>query len=226
MLVRMQAIALSEFLSNQHLLLREGWHPRSSHINLKGKMSKKLYDKTGRQILIGDVLKVFHFIGRRRKRHYMYKHVVGVKEINGTEYLVLDHLDKEPSTYTLRMDNSILEDYEIVQGYSDNGTSYEDRPRVRDLAMSDNLLETLKSRYPQLDWHEAKLLAKSPNNPYFNAGWGDYDIDIEYLADTALYSVKVYDEDVILHSVKKSLDAALHPLDRFFETNSPSLSSE
>lgn len=59
----------------------------------------------------------------------MYKHVVGVKEINGTEYLVLDHLSKEPSTYTLRMDGSVLEDYEIVQGYDDDNRPFEDRPR-------------------------------------------------------------------------------------------------
>ena len=28
------------------------------------------YDKTGREIMQGDILKVFHFVGRRNKRHY------------------------------------------------------------------------------------------------------------------------------------------------------------
>jgi hypothetical protein len=31
------------------------------------------YDKTGRKIEPGDVLKVFHFVCRRRRRHYMHK---------------------------------------------------------------------------------------------------------------------------------------------------------
>ena len=33
------------------------------------------FDKQGKQINEFDVLKVFHFIGSRRKRHYMYKWV-------------------------------------------------------------------------------------------------------------------------------------------------------
>ena len=30
-------------------------------------------DKAGRHIHPGDVLKVFHFVGARRRRHYMYE---------------------------------------------------------------------------------------------------------------------------------------------------------
>jgi hypothetical protein len=37
----------------------------------------KAYDKTGREIMVGDVLKVYHFTAAlRRKKHYMYKHVI------------------------------------------------------------------------------------------------------------------------------------------------------
>lgn len=30
-------------------------------------------DKNGRECRVGDLLKVFHFTGARRKKHYMYK---------------------------------------------------------------------------------------------------------------------------------------------------------
>ena len=40
-----------------------------------GYVNKFYFDKTGKQINEFDVLKVFHFIGARRKRHYMYKWV-------------------------------------------------------------------------------------------------------------------------------------------------------
>lgn len=35
-----------------------------------------LRDAKGREIEAGDVLKVFHFTGARRKRHFMYKQAV------------------------------------------------------------------------------------------------------------------------------------------------------
>ena len=91
-----------------------------------------VYDKHGIPILVGDVLKVFHFIGARRKRHYMYKQVVGVMTL-GTpphtgKYLKIDHLSMDPSEYyTQRLDGSILDDYEIVQS---RGCDHTDRPRT------------------------------------------------------------------------------------------------
>lgn len=93
--------------------------------------------------------------------------------------------------------------------------------------MADSILDTIESRYPQLDWHEVRLLEKSPENPYYNTIWKGYDIDVEYLPENAVYSVKMYDLRVtLLHSVKRSLDESLQPLDRFFEANPLSLSSE
>ncbi len=35
----------------------------------------KLYDEKGHEVVEGAVIRVFHFIGARRKRHYMYKQV-------------------------------------------------------------------------------------------------------------------------------------------------------
>jgi len=37
---------------------------------------KKILDETGMIIYPGDCLKVFHFIGSRRKKYYLYKWVI------------------------------------------------------------------------------------------------------------------------------------------------------
>ena len=80
--------------------------------------SRELVDKNGRPICIGDILKVFHFVGPRRKRYYMYKQVVGVIQlgINPKDYLKISHLNMRPDEYyTERLDGRRLEDVEIVQ---------------------------------------------------------------------------------------------------------------
>jgi len=55
-----------------------------------------LYDKRGRQIKPFDVLKMFHFIGSRRKKYFMYKWVI-VK--NG--HLYGHHLDGTEGMFLL-----------------------------------------------------------------------------------------------------------------------------
>jgi len=83
-------------------------------------------DCNGRPILVGDVLKVFHFIGARRKRHFMFKQVVGTCNL-GTKarsYLVVSHLNLKDAReadggYYLLRDGSQHEDTEIVQGLDD-----------------------------------------------------------------------------------------------------------
>lgn len=46
------------------------------NLSLESRKDNTYYDKNGKQILVGDLLKVFHFIGARRKKHYMYQVVV------------------------------------------------------------------------------------------------------------------------------------------------------
>ena len=36
---------------------------------------RQICDETGAVIQKGDIIRVFHFIGARRKKHYMYKYV-------------------------------------------------------------------------------------------------------------------------------------------------------
>jgi len=83
-------------------------------------MSDKLFDKIGREIQPGDVLKVFHFIGARRQQHYMHKQAL---RYDDRGCLVISHLnridDSEPwelgkNFYCERADGRVMLDYEIV----------------------------------------------------------------------------------------------------------------
>lgn len=86
-----------------------------------------LRDKTGREIERGDVLKVFHFTGRRNKRHYMYKQALGVKTLgSGSEYMMISHLELKDDYYLERCDGRSLSEYEIVQSID---AKFEERPR-------------------------------------------------------------------------------------------------
>lgn len=88
-------------------------------------MIKPLRDEKGREIRVGDVLKVFHFVGARRKRHYMYKQALRYQENDaGKAYLLVSHLS-EPFLTELKLgencfleaaDGRTLKGWEIVQG--------------------------------------------------------------------------------------------------------------
>ena len=94
-----------------------------------------IYGKRGIPIERGDVLKVYHFTGARRKRHYMYKQCVGTKMIgkNGdTPYAKISHLNlvtdesERDAYYLLPLDGRLLGHHEIVQSIK---CDHEDRPR-------------------------------------------------------------------------------------------------
>ena len=89
----------------------------------------KAYDKTGREIMLGDVLKVFHFTGARCKRHYMYKQVVRERLLGEQQspYWFLSHLELKDDGYLLARDGTIYRDHEIVQSVD---ACFEDRPRI------------------------------------------------------------------------------------------------
>lgn len=95
-----------------------------------------IFDKRGIPIERGDVLKVFHFVGARRKRHYMYKQCLGLKGIgpNGDSlYMMFSHLNFIESTlerdgpYLEKPDGRVLADYEIVQSIK---CDHKKRPRA------------------------------------------------------------------------------------------------
>lgn len=90
-------------------------------------MSNDLYDKYGYPIREYDVLKVYHFTGRRRKKHYMYK---WVRCVNGHLYGSHLHSDKHDG-YLLTQ--ASLKNTEIVQGYNckDGELDFKDRPRIQ-----------------------------------------------------------------------------------------------
>lgn len=90
-----------------------------------------IYDKTGRRIYPGDVLKVYHFRAALRREHrYMYKYVEGYHE-NGKAFIV-GHLQPNSAPYYLPLDGKIHPDIEIVQGYAgvSSGSDYRDREKA------------------------------------------------------------------------------------------------
>lgn len=96
-------------------------------------------DKNRRPLRVGDVLKVYHFTGARRKKHFMYKQVVRTQWIGGyggkpkVLYFFVSHLNlKKPTLrddggYWLGMNEGMQEDYEIVQSTE---CDFEDRQKV------------------------------------------------------------------------------------------------
>ena len=87
-----------------------------------------LYDKTGREIQAGDILKVFHFIDRYRRKRFMYKRAAETKMLGKADpqpYLRIEHLTGD-GDYVERLDGRTLIDYEIVAGRDD----FYDRPRI------------------------------------------------------------------------------------------------
>lgn len=88
-----------------------------------------VWDKNGRRITPGDVLKVFHF-KRGRRHHYMYQQALRYER----ERLIiayLNRLDDEPwevgkNYYTIGADEGVMRDYEIVQSID---ARLDERPR-------------------------------------------------------------------------------------------------
>jgi len=86
-------------------------------------------DKNGIQICPGDTLKIFHFIGARKKRHYMYKFV---ESVDG-KLLVINHLSGGLSQkYTIN-NSGVYLGIEVVQGYYGvrPGLDFSNRPRIK-----------------------------------------------------------------------------------------------
>ena len=92
-----------------------------------------LLDKNQREIRTGDTLKIFHFIGARKKKYYNYKYVLSKNKVKNNEYFKVLHLGTDIADYYwLLNEDKILKDVEIVQGYNNKNKeiSYEDRPKI------------------------------------------------------------------------------------------------
>lgn len=90
----------------------------------------KLYDKNGREIMRGDIVKVFHFTAAlRRKKHYMYKQALGIERGR----MRFSHLDLNDSWYCEAADDRLLSDYEIVDSID---AKFDERPRLKGVAVS------------------------------------------------------------------------------------------
>lgn len=75
----------------------------------------KIVDRAGNQLLEGDILRWFHFVGARSKKHYMYKKAGA---INGVSTRI-DHLDQGPEVdryFTLhsQVEEAVIKDEEVM----------------------------------------------------------------------------------------------------------------
>ena len=105
------------------------------------KLKEFVLDKNYRPILVGDILKVFHFVGARRKKYYMYKQVVGFQPYHPNKFYQVSHLNmknmnERDSNYPIRLSGERLEDIEIVQGAFGD---HEDREKMKPL--EDNIIK-------------------------------------------------------------------------------------
>lgn len=88
-----------------------------------------------------DIIKVFHFIGARNKKHYMYKQITDNVRFLGKNsdipYREISHLSAPSENiynkgcYLLLLDGSRYGDYEIVQGYGLDGIEFTDREKIK-----------------------------------------------------------------------------------------------
>lgn len=93
------------------------------------------FDKHGIPIERGDIVKVFHFVGARRKRHYMYKQCLGLSRYpsspDGWQKVFFSHLNfreigDDDGPYH-EEPGKVLVGYEIIQSIKDD---HENRPAL------------------------------------------------------------------------------------------------
>ena len=107
-------------------------------------------DERGKVIQPGDVLKVFHFVGVNRKRHFMYKQAVEyVKDGRWLKISHLNRLNDEPwkigtNYYLEQADGQLRQGVEIVQ----RNSTQPNRP-----PMDWQPIETAPINTPLLVWH-------------------------------------------------------------------------
>jgi len=63
-------------------------------MDLEGRKNNTYFDKTGKQILVGDLLKVYHF-GKGNRTHYMY-HVVVMEQSDFPVMATKDYFAVKP----------------------------------------------------------------------------------------------------------------------------------
>jgi len=71
-------------------------------------------DSVGNEIHDGAILKVFHFVGARGRKHFMYKKVLGKVKKGEFEHFEINHLEGGGS-YFIPSNREILEDCVVVQ---------------------------------------------------------------------------------------------------------------
>lgn len=96
-------------------------------------IKKSLFDKNGYEILSGDLLKIFHFVGKNRKKYYMYKWVEQIVELgkNKLKFFKILHLNLKNEFYYLPLNGKQVKYIEIIQGYGENSLPFDDRKKYK-----------------------------------------------------------------------------------------------
>jgi len=98
-------------------------------------------DSRGIPIYPGDLLRMFHFLGPRRKRYYQYFVAVWDAPVGGMRLVPACHLDPQVRVHPLTrggsplLDNDLAAIATIIAGCSINGCLlYDERPRKAEAA--------------------------------------------------------------------------------------------
>lgn len=78
----------------------------------------RLYDKNGIPIERGDVVKIFHFTDRRRKKHFMFKQALGevtMNKVQTEQFMKFSHLNMSDDYFYELCAGQSRQDFEIVQ---------------------------------------------------------------------------------------------------------------
>jgi hypothetical protein len=96
--------------------------------------AEPIYDKRGRQVYVGDVLKVYHFRERNGTTHYMYK-VVAERDGWLMGMSIHDIPKKWQDAHSFRLDLIEESSFEIVEGYGPKPcVDFRDRPKCKTTA--------------------------------------------------------------------------------------------
>jgi len=89
---------------------------------------REIYDRNRVPIRVGDTLKIFHYVGARRKKVYMYKWVRGETcTPSDVQLFIVSHLNCACDTFHMLKDDTIHDEVEIVQGYGIDGKVFSKR---------------------------------------------------------------------------------------------------
>jgi hypothetical protein len=88
-------------------------------------------DSAGNEFIPGDIVRMFHFTGARKRKHYMYKRFLRYVERYEVTVLLYQSLDDENHYFT-DFGNKLQSDMLIVQRAKYHEKDLKKNPKMRD----------------------------------------------------------------------------------------------